>query len=1572
LTPIGTINTGALADKTIVALAGGFLHTLALDSGGKVYGWGYNVDGQLGCGTSSNLWFPVPVDTSGVLAGKTITAIAAGEKHSIALSSEGKVYSWGSNAFGQLGTTTVTSTLRPIEVDMSGALAGKTITQIAAGNFHSVALASDGTVYTWGKGANGEIGNGSTNNQFTPVAVSTSGMLAGKIVTAIAAGTSFCLTLASDGGLYSWGNNGAGQLGNGSYMNSSVPVAVNMSGVLAGKSVTAITCGGTFGAALSSDGLFYGWGENYYGQLGTGSPGYTTLPVAANTSGALAGQTLTAIRGGGAHSLALASDGRVYSWGWNERGQLGNNSNSNGILPGLLYPNLKNVTLLTGGFGHSLALGDLINLPPTANNQSVGVRPSQSVQITLTASDPEKDPLTYSVVNQPTKGTLSGTAPNLIYTANADFAGDDWFRFKASDGTSDSNLGTVSIILAEAPSLIVTTTSDVVSATDHKTSLREAINYANSQPGANTITFNIPTTDQGYSNGVFSIYPTGALPTLSDTGTWIDGTSQTTATGNTNASGPEVVINGRSSGSVHGLAVSAGACKIKGLVINGFTAQSCAGVYIFGQNASNVRIEGCYIGTNPTGTLAVANNYGVFVNNAYGAYVGGTTPDTRNVISGNNNNGVEISGANSSSTYVINNYIGTNAAGTSALGNFKGVSIANGAGSCQIGFNIAGWGNVISGNRYMGVGIQGSGQYNALQNNIIGLNAAGTAPLGNASSGITLHNGARNVLIGGNGELSRNVISANGESGIYINYHTSGNNTIQGNYIGTNINGTNGVTAGTGNRSDGIYMDAGSSGNTIGGSAQYGNRIAFNTRDGIGILTDSLGNSINNNLRGNQIYSNGGLGINLRSSGEAASTVTANDAGDGDSNGGNQFQNYPVLSSAINSARGLTIKGTLNSIATTSFTLDFFSSPTADASGYGEGQSYLGSKSVVTEGDGNLSFELTVAGVAPGQVITALATDKLGNTSEFSRAITVVANRSPIADDQSVEVAEDGNAPIVLTASDVEGDALTYSVVQGPAHGTLSGTAPNLTYTPDANYNGPDSFTFKANDGTANSNTATVSLNITPVSDAPTAQSQNLSVAEDTALDITLNGSDVDGDALTYTVVAQPQHGTLSGEAPNLTYTPDANYNGDDFFTFQANDGAIDSNAATINITVTPQNDAPVAQNQSITTDEDNAKSITLAAIDVDSDELSFEVVDGPAHGSLSGTGANRTYTPAVNYNGPDSFTFKTNDGTTDSNIAMVSITVTPVNDAPLAASQSVDATEDTAKDITISATDEEGGVLSYTVVRQPQHGTLSGTAPNLTYTPAANYNGNDSFTFKANDGTDDSEVTTISISVSPVNDAPTLTTVTALNGGVEDTALTISYATLAGAADALDVEGDALSFRIEIVQSGTLTKNGVNVIPGTLLSSGESLSWKPAANTNGTLSAFDIKAWDGDLASANKVAVNVNVAAVNDAPGFALSGTSLVVKKNASAQTRTGWAINISTGPSDESSQGRSFIVTNSNNTLFSAQPVISSNGTLTFTPAKNKTGTATVDVKLQDSGGTANGGANTSTTLTFSIRIG
>jgi len=205
--PVALVNaTGVLAGKTIVAIAtGGGNHSLALTSDGQVFAWGYNGNGQLGNGTTTSSNVPVAVTTTGALAGKTIVAIAAGYYHSLAVSADGQVFAWGANFDGRLGDGTTTQSNVPVAVDHSGVLSGQTVVAVAAGQAYSLALTATGQVFAWGANDHGQLGDNSTTQRHTPVAlVDSNGVLTGKTVIALAAGMSHSLALTSDGRAVGW------------------------------------------------------------------------------------------------------------------------------------------------------------------------------------------------------------------------------------------------------------------------------------------------------------------------------------------------------------------------------------------------------------------------------------------------------------------------------------------------------------------------------------------------------------------------------------------------------------------------------------------------------------------------------------------------------------------------------------------------------------------------------------------------------------------------------------------------------------------------------------------------------------------------------------------------------------------------------------------------------------------------------------------------------------------------------------------------------------------------------------------------------------------------------------------------------------------------------------------------------------------------------------------------------------------------------------------------------------------------------------------------------------------------
>lgn len=300
--PVATGTAGAFAGKPVTQIAAGATHACAVvDS--RAYCWGNNFNGQLGNNTSVDSDLPVAVNTSGALSGKSVTQVAAGDTFSCAIA-DTKAYCWGANEPVKV----------PVPVDTSGVLAGKTLTQISAGDGQACAVSDDGGVYCWG-------------TDWEPAAMA--GVLTGKAATQVDVGASHACAVA-DQKAYCWGSNGSGQLGNGSTVDSATPVAVETTGVLSGV-VTQVAAGNGHSCALSGGDAFC-WGDNNAGQLGNGTNTQHSSPVAVSKSGALLGKTVTQIAAGDFNTCAVAS-GKAYCWGGNTDGQLGDGTTTNSNVP---------------------------------------------------------------------------------------------------------------------------------------------------------------------------------------------------------------------------------------------------------------------------------------------------------------------------------------------------------------------------------------------------------------------------------------------------------------------------------------------------------------------------------------------------------------------------------------------------------------------------------------------------------------------------------------------------------------------------------------------------------------------------------------------------------------------------------------------------------------------------------------------------------------------------------------------------------------------------------------------------------------------------------------------------------------------------------------------------------------------------------------------------------------------------------------------------------------------------------------------------------------------------------------
>jgi len=767
--------------------------------------------------------------------------------------------------------------------------------------------------------------------------------------------------------------------------------------------------------------------------------------------------------------------------------------------------------------------------------------------------------------------TPSGGSPSYIYawTGPNGFTSSDEDISGLAQGlytimVTDLNLCFVSFDVEVGNPLVVTKSSDYNLLYEEEPvmgTLRYAMDYANENPGPDSISFNF------MGEGPFTIYPTSNLPWISEL-LIIDGYSQSGASpaSETTAANLMVELNGGSISSGdfrYGLVIIEDGSTIRGLVINGF-GQS--GILI--ERSDGNVIEGNYIGTNINGSTPIANdNNGILIIGGSDNLVGGPNPASRNIISGNVEYGISIEhipeGDMALTNRIEGNYIGLAFDGMKAIPNHASGIYVTGSENI-IGGEVEGAGNVISGNMEHGIFINYREAIgNQILGNIIGLDHTGLAPIidgeGNFGSGIRLSN-CLETIVGGSTPITRNIISGN-QRGVYIfsiDFDTpyEGRHRILGNYIGTDITGKDAF----GNRAEGVFISqehfnevggsASGEGNLISGNGMSGiamsvslqdkilgnfigtdvsgtkaipnnhaginleacqgiyvggpelgagNLISANNGDGIVIReseigstsgiyvkgnyigtdisgTKALGNTSNesesiyggngiaihgnvsyswiggteanegnqiafnencgvefNNtllyspptiVRGkeirilsNSIHSNGSIGINLYDN--VPDLVTPNDPWDDDI-GPNGLQNYPEINSVRFSKDEVEITGLIHSVPYYELLLQFFASPSADEEGYGEGKTLIGSESVTTEGDGNFDFSFTFAtSLRDGLVVTATATDPTGNTSEFSNAVGGAQDQ--VAEDMPMHfwIHEDG-VPYISDGSDFQ------------------------------------------------------------------------------------------------------------------------------------------------------------------------------------------------------------------------------------------------------------------------------------------------------------------------------------------------------------------------------------------------------------------------------------------------------------------------------------------------------------------------------------------------------------------------
>ncbi|HEU0035747.1 MAG TPA: Ig-like domain-containing protein [Kofleriaceae bacterium] len=540
-------------------------------------------------------------------------------------------------------------------------------------------------------------------------------------------------------------------------------------------------------------------------------------------------------------------------------------------------------------------------------------------------------------------------------------------------------------------------------------------------------------------------------------------------------------------------------------------------------------------------------------------------------------------------------------------------------------------------------------------------------------------------------------------------------------------------------------------------------------------------------------------------------------------------------------------------------------------------------------------------------------------------------NNPPELQPIQLSTAEDTPVSQTLAVTDPDGDTLAVNVASPPAHGTVTASGTLMfTYTPEANFNGTDQFVISVSDGT-DTISATVDVAISAVNDAPVGGADTLATSEDVARVIAqdallANDTDVDGDPLTITNVTNATNGTVAISGADVTFTPNTNFVGNGTFEYTVSDGTLTTTVA-VTVEVGGANDPPVAVDDTATTDEDVAVDLTtLVANDTDQDgqTLAVTAVSNPTNGAVTLTGGTVTFTPTADFNGTATFDYEVSDGVA-TDTGTVTVTVNPVNDAPIAVDDSATTTEDTAIDLANllgNDVDVDGPGLSITAVANATNGSVTLNGNTATFTPTANFAGTASFEYTVSDGTL-TDTALVTITVTATNDAPVAADDTATTD--EDTALAIATATLLG--NDTDLEGDTLTI--------TAVANPTN---GAVSLAGTTVTFTPSPDFAGTAS-FDYTVSDGTATDVGRVTITVNP--INDAP----------VAANDTATVQADTSIDLATATllaNDADVDGDTLTITAVQNATNGA--VSLGGGTVTFTPTAGFTGQATFEYVVSD----------------------
>jgi large repetitive protein len=574
--------------------------------------------------------------------------------------------------------------------------------------------------------------------------------------------------------------------------------------------------------------------------------------------------------------------------------------------------------------------------------------------------------------------------------------------------------------------------------------------------------------------------------------------------------------------------------------------------------------------------------------------------------------------------------------------------------------------------------------------------------------------------------------------------------------------------------------------------------------------------------------------------------------------------------------------------------------------------------------------------------ITYTISDGNGGTSTATVAVSVGAvNDPPVAVDDASSTDEDTpvTIPVLTNDSDLDGNLLTVIAASSPNGAVVINADGTVTFTPAPNFNGVATINYTISDGQGGTDTATVTVIVRPINDAPVAVNDTATTPEDTPVTVNVlgNDTDVDGNPLTVTNATSPNGAVTINPDGTITFVPTANFNGPTTVTYTISDGNGGTSTATVTLTVTSVNDVPVANPSTASTNEDTPINLPVLAndTDADGDPLSVTAVSA-ANGTVTiNPDGTVRYLPNPNFNGTDTITYTISDGRGGTSTSTVTVTVVPVNDVPVAVNDNATTPEDTPVTIPVlgNDTDADGNPLTVTAATSPNGTVTINPDGTITFTPNANFNGPTTITYTISDGQGGTATATVTLNVTPVNDPPLARPDTAT--GTEDTPLRISPLI-----NDSDVDGNPLTITTASSPNGTVTINPDGTI-----------TFVPAADFNGpTTITYTISDGNGGFSTAT---INVTIAAVNDPPVavndvFAMDeDTTARIPVLANDTDRDGDPLRVTQASSP-------------NGTV-----VINADGTISFTPTPDFFGAATITYTITD----GNGGTSTAT-VTVNVR--